>query len=104
MQRGHCNLLEKKEVHFFTSTLYRNSTGSYLNLYFVYIFTIVPLVNLSLLPLPFWGSTLHDPPASVAGCPPPRDISPCRPAGRSGHQRSPGAAALRALLDGHWHK
>lgn len=56
------------------------------------------LTGLSLLPLPFWDSTLHGPPASVAECPPPADISPCHPAGRSGRLHSPGAAALHALL------
>lgn len=56
-------------------------------------------VDLTLIPLPFWDSTLRVPPASAVGCLLPADISPCHPAGRSDHQRSLGAAAPRALLE-----
>lgn len=56
-------------------------------------------VDLTQIPPPFWDSTLRVPPAFVAGCLRPADISPCHPAGRSDRQRSPGAAAPRALLE-----
>lgn len=84
------------EVYFGHLWNLRKSAGLYVKLSIVHL---LMRVDLTQIPPPFWDSTLRVPPAFVAGCLRPADISPCHPAGRSDRQRSPGAAAPRALLE-----